>query len=201
MQFQNLRDFQPTLVKPKSLIYIEFLCQLFLYLIYLGSNFVFKEFGFYLFIVGCAGSSLLLFFSRGKWGLLFSCNAWASHHGDLSYAGAGALGHTGFSSCGSPVLEHGLNSCGMACGIFPHQGLNLCLPHWQVDSLLLHQQGRPWNFSFEWITHAYSKKLKSHRRGISERKFLLTSLWPTRSPPQSELLPLAPETSISYQML
>ena len=46
MQFQNLRDFQPTLVKPKSLIYIEFLCQLFLYLIYLGSNFIFQELWF-----------------------------------------------------------------------------------------------------------------------------------------------------------
>ena len=116
MQFQNLRDFQPTLVKPKSLIYIEFLCQLFLYLIYLGSNFVFQQFGFYLFIVGCAGSSLLrgLFFSRGKWGLLFSRNAWASHRGDLSYAGAGALGHTGSivvapgSRARAQQLRHGM---------------------------------------------------------------------------------------------
>ena len=44
------------------------------------------------------------------------------------------------SSCGSRALErrlsswgHGLN-CSMACGIFPDQGLNLCLLHWQADS-------------------------------------------------------------------
>ena len=42
----------------------------------------------------------------------------------------------GFSSCGTRVQQveaQGL-SCPMACGIFPDQGLNLCLLHWQVDS-------------------------------------------------------------------
>ena len=38
------------------------------------------------------------------------------------------------------VVVHGL-SCSTACGIFPNQGLNLCLLHWQVDSLLLSPQG------------------------------------------------------------
>ena len=81
-----------------------------------------------LFIFGCAGSSfffkiiyllycLLLavlgrhccvgFFSCDKRGLLSSCGAWASHGG-----GAQALGHVGFSSCGSQALEHRLSSCG-----------------------------------------------------------------------------------------
>ena len=32
-------------------------------------------------------------------------------------------------------------SCSTACGIFPDQGLNLCLLHWQADSLPLSHQG------------------------------------------------------------
>ena len=40
---------------------------------------------------------------------------------------------------GSIVVTHGL-SCSTACGIFPDQGLNLCLLHWLVDSL---HQGSP----------------------------------------------------------
>ena len=34
----------------------------------------------------------------------------------------------------SIVVEHGLN-CSKACGIFLDQGSNLCLLHWQADSL------------------------------------------------------------------
>ena len=51
----------------------------------------------------------------------------------------------GLSSCGFRSIEHRLNSWGtwscysMACGIFLDQGLNLCILHWQVDSLLSHQ--------------------------------------------------------------
>ena len=55
----------------------------------------------------------------------------------------------GLSGCSSHVLQpgsvvvvHGL-SCSAACGIFLDQGLNLCLLHWQVDSLPLSQQGSP----------------------------------------------------------
>ena len=43
---------------------------------------------------------------------------------------------------GSGVVVHGL-SCSKMCGIFPDQGSNLCLLHWQVDSLPLSHQGRP----------------------------------------------------------
>ena len=43
-------------------------------------------------------------------------------------------------SVGSVVEEHRL-SCSPACGIFPDQGSNLCLLHWQVDSYPLHHQG------------------------------------------------------------
>ena len=54
------------------------------------------------FIFGCAGSLLLcqLFSSCGKWGLLSSCGARASHCGDFSCCRVRALGHDGFSSCG-----------------------------------------------------------------------------------------------------
>ena len=34
---------------------------------------------------------------------------------------------------GLVVVARGL-SCPVACGIFPDQGLNLCPPHWQVES-------------------------------------------------------------------
>ena len=79
-----------------------------------------------------------------------------SHHGgSLTVPGARALGHSGFSSCckraqvevpklystDSVVVAHGL-SCSMACGIFLDQGWNLCLLHWQADSLPLSHQGR-----------------------------------------------------------
>ena len=59
-----------------------------------------------------------------------------------------ALGHEGFSSfrpqalsTGSVIVVLGL-SCSTARGIFPDQGLNLCLLHWQADSLPLSHQGR-----------------------------------------------------------
>ena len=55
--------------------------------------------------------------------------------------------HVGFSSCaprlqstGSIVVTHGL-SCSVACGIFPDQGLNLYLLHWQAGTLPLSHQG------------------------------------------------------------
>ena len=39
-------------------------------------------------------------------------------------------------------MEHGL-SCSQACGIFPAQGSNPCLLHWQVNSLPLSHQEIP----------------------------------------------------------
>ena len=44
-------------------------------------------------------------------------------------------------------MAHGLG-CSEACGIFPDQGWNPCLLHWQVDSLPLSHQGSllcPWD--------------------------------------------------------
>ena len=50
----------------------------------------------------------------------------------------------GLYSAGSAVVVHGL-ACSRAHGIFPDQGSNPCLLHWQVDSLPLSHQppGKP----------------------------------------------------------
>ena len=48
----------------------------------------------------------------------------------------------GLQSAGIVVVMHGL-SRSMACGIFPDQGLNPCLLHWEADSSPLSHQGSP----------------------------------------------------------
>ena len=45
-------------------------------------------------------------------------------------------------SVGPAVVKPGL-SCPAAYGIFLDQGVNLCLLHWQADSLPLSHQGSP----------------------------------------------------------
>ena len=45
----------------------------------------------------------------------------------------------GLQSTGSAVAVHGLR-CSAACGILLGQGSNLCLLHWQADSLPLSHQ-------------------------------------------------------------
>ena len=85
------------------------------------------------FIFDCAGWLLLhrLFSSCVTWGYSL-----LSAHG-LLIAVASFVAEHGFSGTqASIVVAHGL-SCSMACGIFPDQGLNPFLLHWQVDSLPL----------------------------------------------------------------
>ena len=53
---------------------------------------------------------------------------------------------TGSRCAGSVIVAHG-PSCSAACGIFPDQGLNPCLLHWQADSQPLRHQGSP-HFQF-----------------------------------------------------
>ena len=75
---------------------------------------------FYVFIVGCAGSSLLYRLALVAESRSYSsCSVWAFHGGDFSCRGARALGCIGFSSCGtwvsscgSRALEHRLRSYG-----------------------------------------------------------------------------------------
>ena len=79
-------------------------------------------------------------------GFSLSCHQWRvfSSGTRASYCGGFSCGawSVDFSSCGSQALEHRLNnvvhgvSCSSVCRIFPDSGSNLCLVHWQVDSLL-----------------------------------------------------------------
>ena len=95
-----------------------------------------------LFISGCAESLLLR-------RLFSSCGARASHYCGFCCCGTWVLGHAGSAvvvpglwSTGSIAVAHRLR-CSMAWGIFLDQGLNLCLLHWQTDSLSLNHQGCP----------------------------------------------------------
>ena len=97
-------------------------------------------------------------------------------------------GHTGFSSYGtcaqylhSCALEHRLNCVGhrlSTCGIILDQGLNACLPHWQVDSLPLCHQGSPIiNFFFLITQHvSHSGKILFHSENFPFVKTLKVSL-------------------------
>lgn len=93
-----------------------------------------------------------LFSSCGEQGLLFNCSVPASYCGPsliaehrLQGTWASVVAARGLNSWGSQALEHRLNSCGAhmglscstACGIFPDQGSNPCLLHWQAYSLPL----------------------------------------------------------------
>ena len=67
-------------------------------------------------------------------------SAWAS----IAAARGSAVVGLRLCSAGAVVVAHRL-SCSMTCGIFPNQGSNPCLLHWQMDSLPLSQQGSPLN--------------------------------------------------------
>ena len=119
--------------------------------------FLFEMIFQHLFIFGCAGSSLPLglSFVVASWGYSSSCGGLVTAVASLASGHGLSLGHADFSSSGGTwaqelwllASEHRLNSCELscstACGIFLDQGSNLCLLHWQADSLLLSQQGSP----------------------------------------------------------
>ena len=66
----------------------------------------------------------------------------SSRRAGLSLSRPLLLQSTGSRRAGSVVVAHG-PSCSAACGIFPDQGSNPCLLHWQADSQPLRQQGSP----------------------------------------------------------
>ena len=67
------------------------------------------------------------FSSWHEWGLLSSCSAWASPCRGFSSWRAGALGHVGFSSCGTRAqLPLGMWN-------LPGPGIQLCSLHWQTS--------------------------------------------------------------------
>ena len=96
------------------------------------------------------------FFSCGAQGLLSSCRARASHCRGFPRcrAQASVVEARGLGSCSSWALEHRLSGCGhrlscsTACGLFPGQGLNLCLLHSQADSLPTKPPGKRYLFIF-----------------------------------------------------
>jgi len=112
-----------------------------------------------LFIFDCAGSSFLpgLFSSCGKWGLLFlavcglHCGGFSCYRAWTLGSHSSVLWNMGLIVAVSRLYSTGLVvvvlrlSWSEACGISLDQGLNLCLLHWQDDSLLLSHQG--WSFS------------------------------------------------------
>ena len=67
----------------------------------------------------------------------------------------------------SIVVAHG-RSCSSVCGIFPDQGSNLCLLHWQAVSLPLSHQGSP---SY-WVLMMPLVPLTSPEDGISAVKMV-----------------------------
>ena len=101
------------------------------------------------------------------------------------------LGHAGFHSgsvCaqqsrllgsrvpGSVVTAHGL-SCSTPCGLFPDQGSNLGLLHWQADSLSLSHLGSPnKNISKGSIHQEHTNVNVPGNRSVKHRRPKLTRL-------------------------
>ena len=86
----------------------------------------------------CAGFSLVAA-SRG-------CASVAVHSARALGTGASGAVAPQLSSTGSEFAAQGF-SFSMACGIFLDQRSNLCLLHWQADSLPPSHQGSPYAFS------------------------------------------------------
>ena len=106
----------------------------------------------------CVGFSLAAV-SRG-YSLVVMCQPFICR--DFSCCRARALGHAGFSSCGSQTLEHKLNNwhAGLAAPqpVGSSKIRNQTCVSWQVDSLPLSHQGIPqWLFlsseSFQFSQH------------------------------------------------
>ena len=110
---------------------------------------------FYLFIFGCAGSSLLwgLFSSCAERGLLFSYGGWATHCVASSICRAQTR-CAGFSSCGSQALEHRLSNGGtrayLLCGMWdpPEPGIEPLSPSLAETFFTTEPPGKPQDIFF-----------------------------------------------------
>ena len=119
----------------------------------------FYNFMYHVFILGCAGSLLLhwlflwlweagatlqlrcLGFSL-RWLLLLQSMGSRVHGLQQLRHVASVVAAPRLYSTGSVVVAHKL-SCSVAYGIFPDQGWNPCLLHWQIYSLLVSHRGSP----------------------------------------------------------
>ena len=115
------------------------------------------------------------------WGLLIAVASLVAEH-RLSGVWASAVAAPRFQRTGSVVVGHRL-SCSMACGIFPVQGLNLCLLHWQADSFTTEPPGKPWDsfliFRQYFCTSLCLILLCVILYNVNIHKTLLKSLWNT----------------------
>ena len=122
----------------------------------------FLSFSPFLLIFDCAGSLWLPGFSlvsssRGcslilVCGLLTVVASLVSEH-RLQGAWASEVAAPKLQTTGSTVAAHRL-SCSPACGLFPDQGSDPRLLHWQADSLPLSHQGSPY---FDFCFHSIFK--------------------------------------------
>ena len=114
----------------------------------------------YLFLFGCAGSSL-------PCRLLSSFGAQASLCSGFCCCGARALGRAGFSSCCSRAPEHRLNSSGsqasLLCGRWdlPGPGIELVSPALAGELFTTEPPGKPRTLHFE-TRYLYSDGWKSN---------------------------------------
>ena len=76
---------------------------------------------------------------------------------DFSLQGLPLLESMGPRHTGSAAVVHWLG-CSIACGIFPNQGSNPCVLHWQAFSSPQSQQGSPDLFYFfsKYLLSTYS---------------------------------------------
>ena len=122
---------------------LRVLCQIYVLQIFsrcgLPSHILFFKF-IYLFIYLC-----LCWVFVSVWGLPLvaaSGGHSSSRCAGLSLSQPLLLRSTGSRRAGSVIVAH-RPSCSVACGIFPDQGSNPCLLHWQADSQPLRHQGSP----------------------------------------------------------
>ena len=101
--------------------------------------FIFIFLKFYLFIYGCVWVFVSV---RGLSLVAASGGHSSSRCAGLSLSRPLLLQSTVSRRAGSVVVAHG-PSCSATCGIFPDQGSNPCLLHWQADSQPLRHQGSP----------------------------------------------------------
>ena len=111
------------------------------------NNFIYLDF-FYLFFiyflqycVGFCCTTVLILFIFVCTGPSLQCMGVFLLRSTGSSGQASAAAAPRLQSTGPIVMVHGL-SCS-TCGIFPDQGSNLCLLHWQVDSYTTEPAGNP----------------------------------------------------------
>ena len=88
------------------------------------------------------------------------------------------LQSTGSRRTGSAPVAYG-PSCSAACGIFPDQGSNPCLLHWQADSQPLHHEGIP-ESQFLTLGKLYLSRLnvkKIRYLPVASKGFVARQMW------------------------